>query len=170
VDKVVELTRFATPETEQRLLSWAERVASATIRAKGNELARGSADEAADLEADRSFDWWQDPDGRCLQFEGRLPAAEGRVVVNAVERMMRRLPVMPGEHAPTPEQRRAGALVAICSARVAADPDPDRATVVVHVGAEVLWGEEIWSSRTAPPSDAEDHDEAGCALEGRVEE
>jgi hypothetical protein len=131
VDKVVELTRFATPETERGLLPWAERVASGTIREKGNELARQSVQENQELEADRSFDWWTDPDGRSLQFEGRLPSAEGRVLVNAVERMMRRLPVMPEEESPSPEQRRADALVAICSARMAADPD--RATVVVHV-------------------------------------
>ena len=65
------------------------------------------------------------------------------MVVNAVERMMRRLPQMPDEESPTPEQRRADALVGICSAKVAADPDPDRATVVVHVPVEVLWGEEL---------------------------
>jgi hypothetical protein len=89
-------------------------------------------------------------------------------VVNAVERMMRRLPVMPGEHAPTPEQRRAGALVAICSARVAEDPDPDRATVVVHVPAEVLWGEVTgsWSLHRPSPPQGPDADEPGCALEG----
>ena len=58
VDKVVELTRFATPESEQGLLPWAERVASGTIREKGNELARRARDEAAELDSDRSFDWW----------------------------------------------------------------------------------------------------------------
>ena len=51
VDKVVELTRFATPETEEGLLPWAERVASGTIKAKGNELARQSARRSRDLEA-----------------------------------------------------------------------------------------------------------------------
>jgi Domain of unknown function (DUF222) len=124
VDKVVELTRFATPETEQKLLPWAERVASGTIREKGNELARRSVQENQELEADRSFDWWHDPDGRSLQFEGRLPSAEGRVVVNAVERMMRRLPVVPEKESPSPEQRRADALVAICSARWPPIPTP----------------------------------------------
>ena len=112
VDKVVELTRFATPETEKGLLPWAERVASGTIKQKGNELARQSVQEDRDLEADRSFAWWHDPEGRQLLFEGRLPVAEGRVVVNAVERMMRRLPSVPDEESPSPEQRRADALVA----------------------------------------------------------
>ena len=70
-------------------------MAPGTIKEKGNELARRSVGEAVDLDQDRSLDWWQDPDGRQLLFEGRLPAAEGRVVVSAVERMMRRLPKMP---------------------------------------------------------------------------
>jgi hypothetical protein len=34
--------------------------------------------------------------------------------------------------------RRADALVALCSARIAGDPDPDRATVVVHAQAAAL--------------------------------
>ena len=140
VDKVVELTRFATAETEGGLLPWAERVAAGTIKSKGNELARISASETVDLDQDRSFSWWHDPDGRQLLFEGRLPAAEGRVVVSAVERMVRRLPEVPEEESPSPEQRRADALVGICSARVAADPDPDRATVVLHVPVQVLMG------------------------------
>jgi hypothetical protein len=161
VDKVVELTRFATPETEQDFLPWAERVASGTIRQRGNELARRSRDDVTDLEADRSFDWWLGPDGLQLQFEGRLPAAEGQVVVSAVERMLRRLPPMPDEDVPTPEQRRADALVAICSARIADDPDPDRATVVVHVPVEVLMS-------GAPSTGGRDSSdsELGCALEG----
>src|SRR5438477_5931943 len=84
VDKVVELTRFATRETEQKLLSWAERVTSGTIRQKGNELARRSVQQDRELDHDRSFDWWTDPEGRQLLFEGHLPAVEGRVVANAV--------------------------------------------------------------------------------------
>ncbi|HEX6329713.1 MAG TPA: DUF222 domain-containing protein, partial [Actinomycetota bacterium] len=32
IDKVVELTRFATPETESRLIRWAEGVAAGAIR------------------------------------------------------------------------------------------------------------------------------------------
>ncbi len=48
-----------------------------------------------------------------------LPAAEGAVVVRAIERMARRIPVMPGEegpqHAPA---RHADGLVALASARI----------------------------------------------------
>ena len=60
----------------------------------------------------------------------------------------------------------------ICSAKVASDPDPDRATVVVHVPVEVLWGEELGSGphRELGAGDGRSHDardsEPGCALEG----
>ena len=47
----MELTRFATPETEGGLLPWAERVASGTIRSRGDELATQSVQEARDLES-----------------------------------------------------------------------------------------------------------------------
>jgi hypothetical protein len=55
------------------------------------------------------------------------------VVVEALDQEARKIPVMPGEEgAFFAEQRRADALVALCSARLAADPHPDRATVVVR--------------------------------------
>jgi hypothetical protein len=62
------------------------------------------------------------------------------VVVRALERQAAKVPVMPGEEeASYAEARRADALVAICSARLGHDPDPDRATVVVHAQAQGLY-------------------------------
>ena len=93
-----------------------------------------------------------------LLSEGHLPAAAGGIVVKAVDRMSE-APVMPEEGSPTPEHRRADALVAMCSARVAGDPDPDRATVVVHVPVEVL-REMAAHTDPIPPAKA---GEPGCA-------
>lgn len=46
---------------------------------------------------------------------------------------------MPGEDdLDSVRARRADTLVALCSARIAADPDPDRATVVVHASLEAI--------------------------------
>ncbi len=160
VDKVVELTRFATPETEGGLLPWAERVASGTIKAKGDELARRSAEETERFERDRSLRFSWEDDGRTMFMEGWLPAAAGQVVMNALDRVAATLPVLPGEDRGDVDQRRADALVALSSARIAQDPDPDRATVVVHVPVEVLTGGNPSGSRshaTAQP---------GCPLEG----
>ena len=45
---------------------------------------------------------------------------------------------MPDEDEPHADARRADALVAVCSARIAADASPDRATVVIHAQAKGL--------------------------------
>jgi hypothetical protein len=57
---------------------------------------------------------------------------------------------MPGEKDTVyASARRADALVALCSARIAADPEPDRATVVVHARLDGL-----------------EQDTGGCEIEG----
>lgn len=138
LDKVVELTRFATPETEARLLRWAQRVSGAAIRHKGDLGARQQIEEVQEAETHRFLEWWYTDDRFGLRAE--LPAAQGAVVARALERVAETIPVMPGEgEGPFPEEtRRADALVALCSARTAADPDPDRATVVIHAQLEGL--------------------------------
>jgi len=61
------------------------------------------------------------------------------VVARAIERASAEIPVMPGEEDPLyTDARRADAFVALCSARIAGDKDPDRATVVVHAQLDGL--------------------------------
>jgi hypothetical protein len=132
IDKVVELTRFATRETEGDLIRWAKGVSSGAIRRKG-DLASRSIDEVRDAERSRSLSWWYFDENSRFGLQAELPAADGAVVQKALERLAETIPVMPGEEDGCfAEARRADALVALCSARIAADPDPDRATVVVH--------------------------------------
>jgi hypothetical protein len=155
VDKVVELCRFATPETEGDLLPWAERVSAGVIRARGDQEARRSLADGRNTERARTLRWWHEDEGRAWRLEATLPSAQGSVVAKAIERLAEQLPVMPGEdRAPCAEERRADALVALASARIASDPDPDRATVVVHVPIEALSP----GAQGASP-------EPGCALE-----
>jgi hypothetical protein len=139
IDKAVELARFATPRDEARLIRWAQQVSCGAVRRRGDLAERASRQETTEPERDRFLQWWYTQDGRRLGLEAELPAAQGAVVVRTIERMAREVPAMPGEedvaHART---RRADALVALCSARLAADPDPDRATVVVHARLEGL--------------------------------
>ena len=62
-------------------------------------------------------------------------------MAKALERLAEQLPVMPGgEDGWCVDARRADALVALCSARISddADPDPDRATVIIHTQLEGL--------------------------------
>jgi hypothetical protein len=141
VDKVVELCRLATPQTEGRLLAWAQGVSCAAIRRRGDLAASGSIEETADAERARYLTWWWSDDGRRFGLAAELPAASGAVVARALGRAAERVPVMPGEEDPSSaEARRADALVALCSARLGSDPDPDRATVVVHAPLASLVG------------------------------
>jgi hypothetical protein len=133
LDKVVELTRFASTEKEAGLISWAKRVSCATIRHRADLEKRASIEEDLDAERSRFVSWWWFDEGRRLGLEAELPAAQGAIVVRALERAADAIPPMPDERddffAPA---RRADALVALCSARIAREADQDRATVVVH--------------------------------------
>ncbi|MGZ8615331.1 MAG: DUF222 domain-containing protein [Actinomycetota bacterium] len=69
----------------------------------------------------------------------------GAVVERALSRVAEQVPDLPddlddGSRRAPLEVRRADALVQLCSGRIAADPDHDRATVVVHASVETLLG------------------------------
>jgi hypothetical protein len=131
IDKVVELARFATPESEERLIVWAQHVSCGRIREKGDLIHR-SLEEAQEAEHVRSVSWWYFEENSRFGLSAELPAAQGAVVARALDRLAEKLPVMPGEEDGFADARRADALVAMCSAEIAQDADPDRATVVIH--------------------------------------
>jgi hypothetical protein len=159
LDKTVELTRFASPADEGSLVAWASEVSVATVRRRGDRTLNPSADETVADERARRLEWWWFEDGRRLGINGELPAAQGAVVVNALQRAAERVPVMPGEEEPwSADARRADALVALCSTTLAADADPDRATVVLHARVDqmgMLAEAEIEGATAVPRSVAE---------------
>ncbi|HSL10978.1 MAG TPA: DUF222 domain-containing protein, partial [Actinomycetota bacterium] len=53
VDKVVELTRFATPETEGGLVAWAASVSSGAIRRRADLEVKRPAEASAELDRER---------------------------------------------------------------------------------------------------------------------
>lgn len=142
LDKAVELTRFATPETESRLLIWAGGVSSGAIRRKADVAARRSREDLIDVERSRSLTWWTFDEGRRFGLQGELPTAQGAVVAKALDRLARSVPVMPDEQgAAGTEARRADALVALCTTGSRPDDEPDRATVIVHARIDGTDGE-----------------------------
>ena len=142
IDKVVELTRLATPETERGLIGWAEEVSCGAIRRRADLASRATAQEVEGVQRERRLSWWYFDEGRRFGLEAELPAAQGAVVARAIQRLSESLPVMPGEKDHYyADARRADALVALASARISSDPDPDRATVVVHARLDALSGE-----------------------------
>jgi uncharacterized protein DUF222/HNH endonuclease len=141
IDKVVELTRLATAETEAKLIPWAMQVSGATIRRKAELVARKRITEVRDVDRTRSLNWWYTDEGRRFVMMLECPASNGPGIISAINRETEQVPVMPGEEDPFHiEARRADAVIRIFSTRIASDPDPDRATVVVHVSAETLMG------------------------------
>lgn len=138
VDKVVELSRFASFESEAGLISWAKRVSCAAIRRKADMETR-SIEETREAERGRFVRWWYLDDDTRFGLEAELPVAQGATIARALERVAESMPAMPGEEdAVYTEARRADALTALCSSRLAEDADADRATVVVHARMEDL--------------------------------
>jgi hypothetical protein len=149
IDKVVELCRFASPETESHLIRWAKTVSCGAIRHRGDLAARQSSEGVIEAEEARSLSYWYTGDRR-FGLEANLPAAQGAIVVRALERVAEQTPAMPGEDdAASAPAKRADALVALCSARIASDADADRASVIVHARL-----------------DTASSDVQGCELEG----
>jgi hypothetical protein len=106
------------------------------IRTKG-DLARQKLREAQEAHTARRLQWWYFSDNSRFGLSAELPAAQGAVVARCLERLAGSLPQLPGEEGEWgADARRADALVALCSARIAQDPDPDRATVVIHARVE----------------------------------
>jgi uncharacterized protein DUF222/HNH endonuclease len=142
MDKAVELTRFATPENESRLLIWAGGVSCGAIRRKADVATRRTRDDLVDVERSRALTWWTFDEGRRFGMQGELPSTQGAVVAKAIERLAKDLPVMPDEEGPAgTEARRADALVALCSTGGRPGDEPDRATVIVHARLEGPDGE-----------------------------
>jgi hypothetical protein len=136
IDKVAELTRFATPDDEEALLAWAGDVASGAIRRRGEELRRAQRTEIEQIEEDRWLAWRWTDEGRRLLLEAELPAAQGAVVTEALDRLAGEIPAMPGEESRLLiGRRRADALAVACGAGGFGQGD---ATVVIHVQAETL--------------------------------
>ena len=141
LDKVVELCRFATAESEAKLVSWALRVSPAAIRRRADRHCVSDLEDVREADSSRYLRHWSFDDGRRLGLEGSFAADQGAVVMAALDRLAGRLPeIVPDDDDPdyqlcpleSLEARRADALVALASAAIAADQDADRATVVVH--------------------------------------
>lgn len=155
LEHVVELCRFATPDTEAGLVEWACRVKPKAVRRRAEVEERRSRAESLTIDRVRYLHYWWMDDGR-LALEGAFPADQGAVIATALDRLADRTPDIrehdDGDHSPQEvslDIRRADALYALASARLANDQDPDRATVVVRAPLAALSG----------------HDERGCEID-----
>jgi hypothetical protein len=137
-DKVIELTRIATPQDETKLLSWAKRVAVATIRDRADCAARIDDAEMKRADRDRSLKWWLDYGDTRMSLYGSFPVADGIAITTAIDRLADKMAVSPADDGDdndpdsTIEARRADALTRLAATVISDDADSDRATVVVH--------------------------------------
>jgi len=160
IDKVVELTRFVTAQTEEELIRWAKGVSCGAVRHRGDLSRRASIQQEARLALrDRFLAWSFMDEGRRFELRAELPAAEGAALAQALERAAEQVPAMPDEQGPLyASARRADALVVLCAAGVAPDADAERAMVVIHAQAQGLmegtWGAELEGGPVIHPETA----------------
>jgi hypothetical protein len=148
--KVRELTRVATPETEERLLAvgragTAEHV-ERIVRGWRRMDRKAEEREAARRHANRWLHVYPDEDGT-VRVRGRLSAEMGALLVKALAAARetlyrRRNDQAPEAEPPTMEQQQADALELLAEVALRHELDPgapgERFQVVVHVDAEVL--------------------------------
>ncbi len=131
LDKVVELARFASAETEDDLIQWAKRVSVACIRRKADVANRPSLEDVKEADETRYLKHWWFDEGRRFGLEGSWPADQGAVIQKALDRLAERIPAMPDDTKPEADPfddgidaRRAGALLLLASGQIADDPTP----------------------------------------------
>jgi hypothetical protein len=69
VEKVVELSRFATPDDEESLIRWAKRSTVSNVRRRADVETRPDKDETREIEKVRSCSWWFFDEGRRVGLE-----------------------------------------------------------------------------------------------------
>ncbi len=143
LDKVLELCRLATPETERELLEWAGTVSVGMIRWKADLARRMELEEAEDVETTRSARWGYFDSGRRFYLSAQLPAASGAVIEGRLTSLLKEIPELPGEEGRWGiEQRRADAVVAACISGGKSDGVSEARdivpTIVIHTTLEAL--------------------------------
>jgi hypothetical protein len=126
-------------DDEEELLRWVPERAASEFQAIARDREGVTVVGGNGLFEDRVVSWWWSEDRR-LHLKAVLPPDYGVVVVKALGRIAyQALPDESGcyEHF---DPRCADALRRMASKSIGADSDPDWATVVIHVDAEVLAG------------------------------
>lgn len=151
LDKVCELTRFATKEAERDLITWARRVSTARIRERADQEARRDERDAEAVSKGRGLecDWCDD----YLRVATMFTAERGVVVMEAVDRVANELAAYPEDmelaqrlgfdhFEPSIEQRRADALYLLVTGGATSSGKLVEPTVVVHAPLEALTEDE----------------------------
>lgn len=138
-DQVRALCRYSTPETDTADTEVARWSSVQTLHRIARERERIDRGSLATAYRRRFLKWHFDEERRCLKLRAEIPDDQGAVIVEALERIAYTTPHDPdiGVHQGF-WPRASDALYEMASHSLGADKDPDRATVVVHVDADVL--------------------------------
>jgi hypothetical protein len=138
-DQVRQLVKFATPETDAELAERAKGLTANQLQRVARSERTISAAEDHNAFAHRTCYWRWDRERNWLELQAILPAADGAIVVKALERISSQALNESGDEVfISSTHRQADALVQLASQRLDADFDADRATVVVHVDGRRL--------------------------------
>jgi hypothetical protein len=141
-EHVAALADVAIPSTERELLGQAVAMSAAHFKRLARSLKQPTELEAQEAIEQRSLSYHWDNAGRFLLLNGKLPDSDGAVVAKALDRLSERVGPDPltGQYSSI-NQNNADALVELASTYIDTEADQDRATVVVHLDAQVLKGE-----------------------------
>jgi hypothetical protein len=154
LDKVLELSRFVTPEKQRRWIHKAQGMSVGKIKEFADEANAAPVEDARTAERCRYLGAKYSMDGLSMSLFASLPALEGALVMATIDEIADKLQATPEDEeavvdpvADTLEMRRADALVelVIGSSEGAYDDDAlcDIApTLVVHADVEALVGNE----------------------------
>ena len=148
-DKALELCRFATGDTEAKLLKWARRVTLVTVRQRADLETKKPVEEVVETDRTRYVRYWWQDEGQRLGLWGSFPAEQGHRLIKGLEQMAASLPVITtyesvdGE-VPFPdtiiETRRADALVALVAGGGRGGRSDAPVDFVVHTDLAALAG------------------------------
>jgi hypothetical protein len=143
LDKLRWLTEFCTPPEDAEWAHEGVGLSAGAVRTYALHRRRLSRQGADRRFKRRYLRIVPDPEEGTGRIWGRLSDAELMVVRRAIERRADAQPPDANTGVLVPfEQRCADALTEICSLSLGADDNPDRASVVCHVDAEVLASED----------------------------
>lgn len=149
-DQVRPATRFVTPDTDADAARDLPSRSAAAIAFMARQHRPIADTDAAEAHANRSVSWRADHRRGGYQYSGFLPFDQGAAFNAAIDRHAETTgpdPALGGWD--TIAHRRADALHDLATRALGADPDPDRATVVVHADAMVIDGQARGNGRIA---------------------
>jgi hypothetical protein len=141
-DQVRHATKFATSVDDDELARLLPGYSANQIALMARQRRPIPDSEHRDAHANRGLSWRRDHRRGGFTYRGFLPFDQGAAVNAAVDRHAERAGPDPATGRWDPiGQRRADALHDLATRAIGADPDPDRATVVIHADATVVDGQ-----------------------------